>query len=311
MTPSVSVVLPGYNHERFLAERVESILAQSFQDFELILLDDASTDGSRALLERYSGHPRVSALVANPRNSGSPFRQWARGVALARGEWVWIAESDDVAAPGLLDALVARAERGVALVFCRSRVVDEEGRPAEYLGCPELPHERRWPGLPRADTLLPSEAFVTGPMTEANQIANASAVLFRRAAFPVDDRRLAELTFCGDWYAWVRVLEHGDAFYVHEALNRFRVHSGTVRAAAEGNPGVFVETVSVVLRILRFHRVAPEARRRIGNHLVYIYRHRFPARSRAANLPHLLHALTRLGLRPLATGVADLARSAG
>jgi len=93
--PAVSVIVPNYNHARFLRRRVETILAQTFQDFELILLDDCSTDDSRSVLRQYSSDPRVR-LEFNEVNSGSTFKQWNKGVRLAQGKYIWIAESDFV-----------------------------------------------------------------------------------------------------------------------------------------------------------------------------------------------------------------------
>lgn len=74
---------------------MKSIFNQTFQDFEVILLDDASTDNSREILHKYQEHPKVSHLIINETNSGSPFKQWEKGLAFARGEFIWIAESDD------------------------------------------------------------------------------------------------------------------------------------------------------------------------------------------------------------------------
>ena len=107
--PTVSVIVPNYNHARFLPQRIETILRQSYQDFELLLLDDCSTDDSRAILSQYASDPRVR-LEFNEMNSGSPFKQWNKGVRLARGKYVWIAESDDYADPQLLERLVAVLE---------------------------------------------------------------------------------------------------------------------------------------------------------------------------------------------------------
>lgn len=78
--PTVSVIVPNYCHAPYLEQRIESILQQTFQDFELILLDDCSTDGSREILERYRNHPKVSGIFYNERNSGSPFKQWKKGL---------------------------------------------------------------------------------------------------------------------------------------------------------------------------------------------------------------------------------------
>ena len=80
--PAVSVIVPNFNHAPYLAQRIDSILAQTFADFELILLDDCSTDSSREVIERYREHPKVAHIVVNERNSGSTFAQWRRGLAL-------------------------------------------------------------------------------------------------------------------------------------------------------------------------------------------------------------------------------------
>src|ERR1017187_255387 len=125
--PKVSIVVPNYNHARFLPHRLDSVLRQTFQDFELILLDDCSTDESRSILSQYGSDPRVR-IEFNEVNSGSPFKQWNKGVRLARGEYVWIAESDDYAAERLLERLVAvlDADPTVMFAYCRSWRVTED-----------------------------------------------------------------------------------------------------------------------------------------------------------------------------------------
>ena len=122
--PKVSIVVPNYNHARFLRRRVESVLRQTFHDFEVILLDDCSTDDSRSLLSSYADDPRVR-IEFNEVNSGSPFKQWNKGVRLARGEYVWIAESDDYADERMLERLAAvlEAEPKVAFAYCGSDAV--------------------------------------------------------------------------------------------------------------------------------------------------------------------------------------------
>src|SRR5262249_51524204 len=92
--PKVSVIIPSYNHGRFLARRFDSVLAQTYRDFEILFLDDASTDDSLQVFAKYSGHPLIRAFN-NDRNSGSTFKQWNRGVRDAHGEYIWLAESDD------------------------------------------------------------------------------------------------------------------------------------------------------------------------------------------------------------------------
>ncbi|MCK7589899.1 glycosyltransferase [Subsaxibacter sp. CAU 1640] len=92
---TVTIILPNYNHSRYLKERLNSIFDQTYQDFEVIILDDASTDNSVELLSIYRNHPKVSYFIVNKVNSGSPFIQWQKGLQLAKGTYVWIAESDD------------------------------------------------------------------------------------------------------------------------------------------------------------------------------------------------------------------------
>src|ERR1700735_1956185 len=119
--PQVSVIVPNYNHARFLQKRIESVLRQTFQDFDLILLDDSSTDDSRSILSSYARDPRVT-IEFNEANSGSTFRQWNKGVRLARGKYVWIAESDDYADERFLERLTAvlEGDAKIAFAYCRS-----------------------------------------------------------------------------------------------------------------------------------------------------------------------------------------------
>jgi glycosyltransferase involved in cell wall biosynthesis len=103
--PKVSVFIPIYNRERYLCVAVNSILAQSFTDFELVLVDDGSTDGSLALLERYAANDRRVRVASNGANLGIP-RTRNRGLDLARGEYLALLDSDDYAYPGRLEAQV-------------------------------------------------------------------------------------------------------------------------------------------------------------------------------------------------------------
>ena len=105
---SVSIIVPNYNYACYLNVRIASILNQSYTNYELILLDDASTDNSVEILEKYKDNPHVSHILVNEKNSGSPFQQWAKGISLARGKWIWIAEADDVAEPTFLEVCLSQ-----------------------------------------------------------------------------------------------------------------------------------------------------------------------------------------------------------
>ena len=79
-------------------------------DLELIILDDASTDNSKEIIERYRRQERVTHIIYNEVNSGSAFRQWRTGISLAKGDWVWIAESDDYCSSAFLETLLTGME---------------------------------------------------------------------------------------------------------------------------------------------------------------------------------------------------------
>ena len=133
----VSVIVPNYNHSRFLDQRIQSILNQTYKNFELIILDDCSPDNgaSKSVIEKYRDNPHVSHIVYNESNSGSTFKQWDKGINLSKGDLVWIAESDDYCEPTFLETLVHEFERDsqLSLAYTLLRKVDAEGRLISYL----------------------------------------------------------------------------------------------------------------------------------------------------------------------------------
>lgn len=127
--PKVSVIVPNYNHQAFLKERIDTILQQTYQDFELIILDDCSIDNSVSIIESYRNNEHVTHIVLNDQNTGSTFKQWDKGVSLARGEYIWIAESDDAAHPEFLATLVGQLESHpeAVLAYAYSLIINEKG----------------------------------------------------------------------------------------------------------------------------------------------------------------------------------------
>lgn len=109
--PKVSVIIPNYNHGKYLKKRVDSVLSQTFQDIEVIVLDDASTDDSREILEQYRSNEKISEIIYNEENTGNPFYQWNEGIVRAKGKYIWIAESDDWCENNMLQYLLDGIER--------------------------------------------------------------------------------------------------------------------------------------------------------------------------------------------------------
>ena len=114
--PMISVILPNYNHANFLPERLHSIFNQTYTDFEVIILDDSSTDNSVTILNEYKSHPKLSHFIVNDNNTGSPFLQWKKGIDLAKGKYIWIAESDDSCELDFLEKQIKILEEKKAVV---------------------------------------------------------------------------------------------------------------------------------------------------------------------------------------------------
>lgn len=125
--PKLSILLPTYNGDRFLAEQIESILAQTDPDFELIAIDDGSTDGTVATLERFAARDQRIAVVPSQGNRGQNGRL-VELLAHARGDFIAISDQDDRWAPDRNEKLFAGlGDRQI--VFARSELIDAEGRP--------------------------------------------------------------------------------------------------------------------------------------------------------------------------------------
>lgn len=253
----VSIIVPNYNHARYLPKRIESILRQTYQDFELILLDDCSTDESRSVLLRYADDPRVR-FEFNDVNSGSPFKQWNRGVCLARGSYVWIAESDDYADERFLERLVRVLERdeSIAYAYCRSWRVTEYGQLSGFEDT-YIPHQgtRGW----ASDYSVDGERECREYFLFVNAVPNASAVLLKKSAYDSVSGADESLVLCGDWKLWAALALTGRVEYLNEPLNYYRNHEVTQRNRT-GRKSVSVsESMRVVKWIMnRMHLCAAE-----------------------------------------------------
>jgi glycosyltransferase involved in cell wall biosynthesis len=223
----VSVIVPNYNHAPYLRERLDSVLAQTYQDFEVIVLDDCSTDNSRTIIESYRDVPHVSQIIFNEQNSGSTFVQWERGIEAAQGEFIWIAESDDVADSRFLEVLMAELAQhpDANIAFSQSRLIDSQGedlhiewhRPMKEHACA---YDGRWFALHR--------------MLKNNYIYNASMAVFRKESYMRISRDFRRFRYCGDYLFWMDMsLSGGSVIEVSEHLNSFRQHTAKVTVEAE------------------------------------------------------------------------------
>lgn len=209
----VSVVIPTYNRARYLAEAIESLLGQTYTDFEVIVVDDGSTDETPDVAARYSSEVRYVRQSNSERGAARN-----HGLRLARGEYVAFLDSDDFWKPDKLerDLDFLRDRPDVGLVYADVVLVDEKGRP---LRTRRLPHLDGW-----VTTRLLRENFIT-----------LSSVLARTAA--VRDaggfREERELSGSEDWELWVRLSTRSKFAHLSVPTCCYRVHSDNSMGDAE------------------------------------------------------------------------------
>ncbi len=232
--PKVSIVIPGYNHASFLKQRIDSVLGQTFQDIEVILLDDYSTDNSRQIIEEYRNHPKIKHLICNESNSASTFKQWKKGIELCDAEIIWIAESDDCSDKNFLSVLfpIIEQDERLGIVYCQSLKVDDKNNVTGNWknhtdDLNRLKFER--------DFTMPGPSYIEHFLIHKNTIPNASAVIFRKKYYEMSGGAETEIKYCGDWITWLKMLLFSNIFFLSEPLNYFRYHNNSVIAMATRN----------------------------------------------------------------------------
>lgn len=229
-TPFVSIIIPNYNHARYLDERIQSVLNQTYQNFEIIILDDKSTDNSAEVIEKYGIHPKVSNIVINKDNSGSTFKQWHKGFELAKGELIWIAESDDSCEKTLLEKLVKEhIEKSNVVTFCKSQRMDENG--LKYETFHNEITRGHWEG----------KDFIQKYLGKYNIIMNASSAIFNKNIALTINPQYKDFKGSGDWLFWIEIIQNGSVSYIDESLNFFRKHGTNTTEKCYSNGTDFIE----------------------------------------------------------------------
>ncbi len=253
--PLVSIIVPNYNHGAYLRERLDSIYSQTYGNYEVILLDDCSTDDSRDILREYGEkHPDTTRLAFNEKNSGNVFAQWKKGLSLAKGELIWIAESDDWCETGFLQRMVAGfRDEAVMLAFCRSDFMQDGVRTyttEDYL--------KDLPGFDWGTSFCITAAqAVAHAFSIKNIIPNVSSAVFRKPlAFSSELQELWEgMRLCGDWAFYMDIMKGGCLFYTPETTNFYRVHASSTSLKIQKEARYYEEHESIARFLARNYRV--------------------------------------------------------
>ena len=251
-SPRISVIVPNYNYGHHLELRLRTILDQTLAPEEIIILDDASTDYSLSIIEAVAATAKIPIrLVRNEENTGNPFVQWARGLEMARGDLVWIAEADDYCEPVLLERLARELiDEKVVMAWSDSIIVDDErgSHGFQYKTYHADMHDNRWHTTFTTNGKHLNEEI----LLHNNVVPNASAVLFRRAAVPQNLEMIQKYKFSGDWWFWIELAETGDVTYVAEPLNYHRRHSQSIMGGVLGKGDqLLLETIGFFQRLIQ------------------------------------------------------------
>lgn len=216
--PLVSVVVPVYRVERFLPACMESLLGQTYENLEILLIDDGSPDGCPALCDDYAAQDgRVRAVH---QQNGGLSRARNAGLALAGGDYVYFLDSDDMLRPDALERLVAAAEEsGAELVFFNARLIREDG----------AAHERALAHVRKGEYPSPKPgAEMLGELLQNGEFMTPVPYLFFRRGFLGNRRFCPDIVYEDVLFTFTAFLDAGITAYLPEPLYFYRIRGNSI-----------------------------------------------------------------------------------
>lgn len=232
----ISVVIPNYNYEKFMLQRLYSILYQTVKIDEIIILDDCSTDNSRELIDKIEKKLKKYInikKVYNETNSGSAFKQWEKGFNLSKGDYVWIAEADDYSEKNFLKTVIKPLKKydDIKISYVDTAFIDKDGYVIMRSIKPEIDilNTGHW-----------DKNFINEGINEINDyaylnctIANVSSVLFKNDNYSSFFKESGKFKQAGDWLFYVNVMNQGKIAYSNKPINYYRVHGNNVTSVTK------------------------------------------------------------------------------
>lgn len=233
VAPPISVVMSCYNAECWLAESIESVLNQTWRDFEFIIVDDGSTDGTGRIIEHFATNDARIVPITKP-NTGLA-DSLNTGIARARGGWIARLDADDLCEPDRLAKQWRAASANPALVFVGTGLVwiDEHGKRLAV---------HRYPT---------SHRKLVAHLTTARKFPAHSSAFFRADAFRRVGGYRPRIRRAEDWDLWLRLSEVGELLSLRQPLVRIRKHTAQVSHEEGGRRQLIDSYVAMVSYWLR------------------------------------------------------------
>jgi glycosyltransferase involved in cell wall biosynthesis len=272
--PLVSIIVPNFNHAKFLLQRMESIYRQSYKNIEVILLDDHSRDNSISILKKYAEkYPDITRCEFNEVNSGSPYAQWKKGISLAKGDLIWIAESDDYCDRNFLETLIPYfTDESVLLTYSNTIFVDENGKRHTFAFDNYLSQisQEKW----KSSYIETAHNEVNQALGLLNTIPNVSGVLFRRieGEFPLfRDPDWQKMKVCGDWLFYLNIIRGGRLAFCRKTTNYYRIHKAGISKKLQTRDIYYREHEKIGTAIASLYSVPVKLLRRFQTRLLNFY----------------------------------------
>lgn len=271
--PKVSIIVPNYNHARFLNKRIDSILNQTYQNFELLLLDDCSTDESRVILENYANNnPSKIKTLFNEKNAGNVFKQWRKGIENSHGDLIWICESDDYCENDFLEKLVEQFKNpGVNIAFGRIQFCDLENNFVQGLDNYREGAER---GIWGNTLVRPAKQWFCNGFGVNNVIANVGGCVFKRQIFESKIWEEAQnYKILGDWFLYAHIANGGLIAYEPTAVAYFRQHGSNTSVSSFSTAKYYEEHFSLMKTLKSMWKIPNETIDKFYSKIEFQYRH--------------------------------------
>lgn len=239
--PLISVCIPVYNGAKFVGEALESVLAQSYENFEIIINDDHSNDDSYAIILSYNDS-RIR-VERNEKNAGAEVN-WNRVLSMAKGKYIKLFHQDDCLDKDCLkeQMLVLENDPTLSFTFCSRDIVNQKSRKIMLRRYKTYSHK-----CDSGDILRRSV------VTASNLIGEPSSVLFRKEFSDMIGGFDGDIPYLIDMDYWVRLMQKGSAYYIDKPLSTFRISNKSWSSVLSGQQGrQFVQFINKIRNVYGF-----------------------------------------------------------